>query len=251
MFARARGRERWMHKLIGYGTALVLASLSVGCMSTARVSSTMGLERSLYPGLGDLDASQIKEAFKTPIELHPPLSAGIVWLEDAAHGMTSEYSRSAILKAATTALNQPPFKAVGPLPTTVEFQRGPRSAPSLDAIRGAAAKFQHDVAFILQTGMAEESGVNPFAIGYLGLVTAPLFPGTDISVAAGAEVCAVDVRSGVMLGCGVGNSQETVRFLFPLVVSTRRGDARDRVIAQAVTAAAQDALNQVAQRIER
>jgi hypothetical protein len=107
------------------------------------------------------------------------------------------------------------------------------------------------VAFILQTGITEESGINPFAIGYVGLVTAPLFPGTDISVAAGAERCAVDVRSGVMLGCGIGRGYQEARFLFPLRASARADNLREQMVAEAVTDAASDILAQIARRVSR
>jgi hypothetical protein len=163
----------------------------------------------------------------------------------------SEYVRTGILARAVEKLKRTPFDQVASLPTTTDFQRHPDGPPSIDAIRGAAAKFQYDVAFILQTGHAQESGINPFAIGYLGLITAPLFPGTDISVAASAELCAVDVRSGVMLGCGIGRAYEEARFLFPLWVSSRADNLQERMVAQAVEDAAVDIIGQIERRISR
>jgi hypothetical protein len=202
----------------------IISSVLTGCMSRAVSPKMGGLQRSLYPGLGTLDASQIPAAFKTRVDLHPPLTAGIVWLNDSRMWgpSLSEYARAGVLKVTTDALAKPPFVAVSPLPTSVDLERGAEGAPSIDVIRGAAAKFQYDVAFVLQTGIAAESGFNPLAIGYLGIVTAPLFPGTDVSAAAGAELCAVDVRSGVMLGCSVGRGYDEARFLFLWGLSLER-----------------------------
>jgi len=237
-----------------FALLILVGCVAGGCMSSA-ASPKLGLQRSLYPGLGNLDASEIPAAFDTQVELRPPLSGGIVWLDDGGLRMygpsLSEYVRTGILERAVERLQQPPFEQVASLPTSTDFQRHADGPPSIDAIRSAAAKFQYDVAFILQTGLAQESGINPFAVGYLGLITAPFFPGTDVSVAAGAELCAVDVRSGVMLGCGIGRGYEEARFLFPLRVSSRATDLQERMVAQSVEDAAADILAQIGRRVSR
>lgn len=232
---------------------IVLSTFLAGCMSRV-ASPKIGLQRSLYPGLGDLDADQIQEAFEKSVHLKAPLAGGIVWLDDGAsmYGPSlSEYARAGILQGAVQALHVPPFNQVSVLPTTTEFRRSADGPPSIDAIRAAAAKFQYDVAFILQTGVAEDSGFNAFAIGYLGIVTAPLFPGTDINAAAGAELCAVDVRSGIMLGCGIGRSSDEDRFVFPLQTSDRTTSLRETTVAAAVAEAASAVVTQVARKTPR
>jgi hypothetical protein len=219
-----------------------------GCGSSASYPK-LALQRSLYPGIGGLDAKQIDSAFDTALTLKPPLSGGVVWLDESRGNRfgppLSEYSRAGVLEAVVAALNHPPFNLVSTLPTTVEFETDADGAPSLAAIRAAAATFQYDVAFILQTGVAQESGYNPFAIGYLGLVTAPLFPGSDVNAAAGAELCAVDVRSGIMLGCGVGKSRGEARWLFPLTTGSRAEALRDQVLSESVDRAAEQILTQI------
>lgn len=236
----------------GIVVALVLAWVA-GCMSQASYPK-IGLQRALYPGLGGLDAKGIEAALGKQLVLHPPLSAGIVWLDDrgsfAGDGL-SDYARTGILQRAVEALQQPPFARVAPLPTTMELEVARGDAPSLDAVRSAAATFQYDVAFILQSGSERSSGVNAFAIGYVPLVTAPLFPGTDVSVAAGAELCAVDVRSGIMLGCGVGRARGEDRYLFPFSVDESEAALREEIVAQAVGIAATDVVAQVGQRLQR
>jgi len=76
-----------------------------------------------------------------------------------------------------------------------------------------------------------------------------LFPGTDVSAASGAEICAVDVRSGVMLGCGVGRGYDEARFLFLWGLSGRKADLDERVVGQATTDATQQILTQISGRL--
>jgi hypothetical protein len=235
------------------GLIILLAFVS-GCMSSASYPK-IGLQRSLYPGLGSLDAKGIEAAFEKRLTLRPPLAAGIVWLDDPDIRMfgtpQSDYVRTGILERTVTALQRPPFDRVSALPTTVDLQIGADGAPSLDAVRSAAATFQYDVAFILQTGSSRATGLNWFALGYIPLITAPLFPGSDASVAAGAELCAVDVRSGIMLGCGVGRSRDEDRYLFPFTVDEHEERLREEVLTQAIAVAVSDVVGQLEQRLAR
>lgn len=243
---------RYRSKVI-LAVLVALATCLAGCMSRVGYPQ-IGLQRSLYPGLGDLDADQIQQAFEKSVQLKAPLAGGIVWLDDgaSAYGPSlSEYARAGILKGAVKALQVPPFNQVSVLPTAATFRGSANGPPSIDAIRAAAAKFQYDVAFIMQTGVAEDSGFNALAIGYLGIVTAPLFPGTDINAAAGAELCAVDVRSGVMLGCGIGRSADEDRFVLPLRTSERATSLRESMVAAAVAEAASEVVTQVARKTPR
>jgi hypothetical protein len=196
-----------------------------------------------------LDATGIAAAFAERIALTPPLSAGLVWLDEGGPGLAlSDYARTGIVEHAMAMLQQSPFTRVAVLPTTAAANSD-GGAPSLDAVRSAAAKFQYDVAFVLQTGTDLATGWNAFSVGYLGLVTAPLFPGTDLSVAAGAELCAVDVRSGIMLGCGVGRARAQDRFVFPFSVEGHAQTLRESVVSTAIGLAATDVLGQIAQRV--
>jgi len=235
--------------------SLLLIVSAAGCTSSASYPK-MSLQRSLYPGLGGLDAKGIEAAFDKRVVLRPPLSAGILWLDDDRRrafdaAPLSDYARTGILERTVTTLQRPPFDRVSALPTTTDLQIGRDGAPSLDAVRSAAAAFQYDVAFILQTGTANATGANWFALGYLGLITIPMFPGSDISVAAGAELCAVDVRTGIMLGCGVGRSRDDERYLFPLTIAEHEERLREEVLTQAILVAVSDVIGQLDQRLAR
>lgn len=235
--------------------AAVAACVATGCMGSVSYPR-MSLQRALYPGLGGLDAKGIDAAFDKQVRLRPPLSAGLLWLDDPGTrgfgaNALSDYARTGILERTLTALQRPPFDRVSALPTTTDLQIGAGHAPSLDAVRSAAAAFQYDIAFILQTGTSRAAGLNWFALGYVPLITAPLFPGSDASVAAGAELCAVDVRTGVMLGCGVGRSRDEERYLFPLTRGEHEERLREEVLAQAIAVAASDVVGQLDQRLAR
>ncbi len=107
----------------------VVACLVSGCMSRA-VSPKLGLQRALYPGLGDLDVSEISTAFGTEVRLEPPLAGGVVWLDDAGSRnwgpVLSEFSRTGILKQAIESLLHSPFGRVAALPTTTNDSKTDR-----------------------------------------------------------------------------------------------------------------------------
>lgn len=225
-----------------------------GCVSFPYAPS-LGLQRSLYPGLGDLDPSQIESALSVKVDLEPPLSAGLAWLAEAQPGALgmqeplSEYARTGVLEEAIAALRQEPFGTVTALPTIPKVSDAEPSESTIDALRSASARFQYDVALLLQSGTAEDRGFNPLALGYLGIVTAPLFPGTDIAAASSAELCAVDVRTGVMLGCARGRGEAMDRVLFLWQVDRARDRLAERTLRASVAAAAEDLRAQVSARL--
>lgn len=229
---------------------------TIGCASYPGAPS-LGLQRSLYPGLGDLDQSGIESALSRKVELTPPISAGLVWLSEAvpgspeavAHSPITEYGRTGVLEEAVAALRQEPFGTVAALPTIPKVSDAPPSNHTLDALRSASARFQYEVALLLQTGTAEDRGFNLLALGYLGLVTAPLFPGTDIAASSSAELCAIDVRTGVMLGCARGRAEEMDRLLFLWQEERARERLVERTLRSSVAAAAKDLLSQVSGRL--
>lgn len=238
-----------------FASLLALLPLIAGaCMSPMRPPS-LALERSLYPGLADAKPEEIAELLAQKVELEPPLTAGIAWLRESSAGSDSwgapltDFQRTGVLEAAIADLQKPPLASVSALPTISDGSGGSAAGSTLNGLRSAAARFQYDVAILLQTGLAESSGFNVFAIGYIGLVTVPLFPGNDFSVAASAEACAVDVRSGIMLGCGLGRASREVRFNFPWGLSSRRAQAREDCTREAVVGAAVDLRDKIAQRV--
>ncbi len=238
-------------RLVAVVSALSLA----GCMSMPMPPSP-NLHRSLYPGLGDLKPGEIGEAFDTDVQLTPPLSGGVAWLsespgaDESAAVVLSEYHRTGVVDAALAALRDEPFSNVASLPTMVSSGSAP-SAGVLDSLRSAAARFQYDVAFLLQTGAAHDRGLNVLALGYLGLITIPFIPGDDIGVASSAELCAIDVRTGVMLGCARGRGEARKRFAFRRRAIEDRQVLAEEGLREAVETAASDLLVQLLARTRR
>ncbi len=241
-------------RLLRNAALLFAAGLLPGCVGIPMFRDP-GLQRALYPGLDDLTPQEIGAAFEKEVSIRPPFTAGVAWIGGAPSDPLSEYHRTGVLEAAVAALRQDPFRMVTSIPTIpVPGSVDPRgnegpAPPTLDALRGACARFQLDVALLMQTGLARDSGYNVFAIGYLPLVTIPLFPGTDLAVSASVEICAIDVRSGVLLGCARGRCAKTKRFVFPSSEEEIKGRLSEDVLRVAVAAAAEDLRAQLTERL--
>lgn len=232
---------------------MLVAAFVSGCMSVPSAPQ-LGLQRSLFPGLTDLPPDAIASAFETRLQIRPPVSAGLAWLSERSTDWSvatlSEYQRTGVLDAGLAELSNPPFSSVTSMPTEIAEWTA-RAPTGLGSLRSAAAQFQYDVALVLQTGVADSGGLNPFAIGYLGLVTAPLFPGADIGVSAGAEICGVDVRSGIMLACARGRAVREARFVFPLSARKKRVELHEDAVKEATVSAARELRDRMAERLAR
>ena len=235
-----------------------LATLSLalsGCAARVSYPETR-LQRVVLPGLGELKDEEIRAQFEKTIEAKPPVSAGVAWLSEAPGEVrswtetpVSEYQRTGILNAALEELRQPPFSSVSVLPTvSAELSRG-APGDTVREIRSAAARFQQDVAILMQTGVSESSGMNVFAVGFIPLVTAPLFPGMDLATGASAELCAVDVKTGVMIACARGRGAAKRRFVFLTQWSAAAEEMKEKALSAAAESAARDLRAAVAARL--
>jgi hypothetical protein len=238
--------------------ARLLAVCAVsGCMSSAPPMPALNFERSVHPALESLEPAEIESAFQVRIAATAPASAGLAWVSEThltnyfgpgAH--LSDYVRKGVLDAALASLRSAPLASVASLPTVeADPYTGPDAANGFQKLRSACAHFQYDLAIVLQTAVSEQRTLNPFALGYLGLVTRPLFPGDDIAVSATAEVCALDVKSGVMLGCAHGRESGFDRYVFPLRSDSRSEALIEQMLSAAVADASSELLPQLAQRL--
>jgi hypothetical protein len=224
--------------------ALLVLSASTGCMT--RVSPPyLTLERTLLPVLG-VPPDKIAETYATEVRIRPPVSAGLAWMEAGL----DEYHRTGVLETALAELRHPPFSEVTSMPTST-VRRDRDRVDTVDALRGAAARFQRDVALLLQTGVADGSGVNLLSLAYLALVPIAFVPGNGISLGASAEICALDARSGIMLGCARGRSQRERRYVLSASVERERRELEEQALREAVAAAARDLRREVAARLAR
>ncbi len=228
----------------------------LGCASKRRPFSVQ-YEQALHPSLSDMRPELIPAALDYRWRLTPPVSAGLAWFREAPvdssgdwdHVPVSGYLRTGVLDAVLEALRDEPFMTVVPLPVVPLEEGTPLRWHTVDAVRALSARFQHDVALLLETGIVEEKRLNPFAIGYLGLITIPFFPGTDLGIRTSAEICAVEVRSGVMLACARGRAVAADRFLFPLQVGRRRHELTEEALRDSVQGAAWGLLPKLSMRV--
>lgn len=238
------------------GGFLVLALALAGC-AYVPAAPELALQRTLFPGLAGLTDEEVTTTLEKRVELEPPLSVAVVWLTErtsAAMGWgkpLGEYQRTGVLEAAVGALHRPPFYTVTTLPTVTAPAGAGDAGRTIDGVRSAAARFQSDVAILLETATAEKQGINPFAIGYLGLVTAPLFPGNDFALAASVEMCAMDVRTGVMLACTLSRATRKEKYLRPWDLDEQLDTIREDVVKEAVIDATGKLVTEVALRISR
>jgi hypothetical protein len=241
-------KNRWL--------LLTMCVIVCGCAAKARYPE-LGLQRALLPGLDNLKEDEIRAALERPIEVAPPATAGIAWLNEAPgswHGEwndtpLTEYQRTGVINATLEVLRHAPFSEVTSLPTVAAGSIGGGEGNMPLAVRSAAARFQDEIAILMQTGTAESRGLNVFALGFVGLVTAPLFPGVDLAVASSAELCAIDVRSGVMIACTRGRADERRDYLFLFQERRVREQLREGTVRAAAVAAAQDLVGAVVRRL--
>lgn len=238
------------------GLSILLAALLCGCAATVRYPE-LGLQRTLLPGLGNLEEDEIRSAFKRKIEVVPPASAGLAWLTESAgqadadaRGVSlSEFQRTGVINATLEMLRHEPFSNVTSLPTVDATAGGGAAENPVLALRSAAAHFQVEIAILMQTGSTADRGFNAFALGFIGLITAPLFPGVEVAVASSAELCAVDVRSGIMIACARGRSEGRRNYVFLTREARVRNELAESTVRDATVAAAHDLLSAVANRL--
>lgn len=238
---------------------LLIVAISVlvcGCAARAPYPE-LGLQRALLPGLDNLKDNEIRAALEQQLEVAPPATAGVAWLNEAPGGWRgewyqtplNEYQRTGVINATLDTLRHPPFSEVTSLPTVAASSAGRGDGNVLLSLRSAAAHFQDEIAILMQTGTAESRGLNVFAVGFIGLVTAPLFPAVDLAVASSAELCAVDVRSGVMIACTRGRAEGRRNYLFLSQEARAREQLRESTVRAAAVAAAQDLVGAVGRRL--
>ncbi len=222
---------------------IVLLALMAGCMIPA-APPQIGVARSLDP---EMDLVGFASPYAPELGIEPPLRAGLVWAEEGGGGGdAARKAQDRILAVALRRLRGSLFEEVAKLDNA-----GLGEPPSISSIRSVAARSGLDTALLLSTSGLTRSGWNLLALGYVGVVTAPLFPGSDVSAGATAELCAVDVRSGTVLGCGIGTAYTEDRYVFPLSVSDRRGELAESGVTRAVEGAVARMIDRIERRLGR
>ena len=192
--------------LIGVAAVVLLG----GCMSPRYYPPASG-ERVLVPDMGTLSETEMENLRKMPVAAREPAAAGIAWIVDVSAGGAAgdlpESERVALVASLATALGRAPFSSVEVLPTTAAGSGSPGDGRDLRALRSAAARFQRDVLVVVSTHRNQYDDWNPLAVTYLALLPRWFVPGNSLAVYASAEVCAVDVGSGLFLACAQGQGK--------------------------------------------
>jgi hypothetical protein len=205
-----------------------------GCMS-ARSFPTAVLSRTVFFGAeGGSDAS-VRADLQQRVILPPTPRAAILWVDEIGGSGNRavplpESERTRLLAAVTRSLEQGPFSAVVNVPTT----RVPGAGElDLNALRATAARFQADVMILLLTRHNGYDDWNVLAATYPVLLPMLFVPGHDVAAYVSAEMCALDVRTGIFLACAEGHGDDSRRF-----VTMPRRDRRLRELTVEATEAA-------------
>jgi hypothetical protein len=207
-------------------------------LSTALVSCTppkMAVRHTLFAGLERYDQAGLQAALTTPIVLPRNLRASLLWLDQATDGSASSVSeadRMRLLDDLSTALTAPPFASLSVIPTTLATDG--RGELDLDAVRSAAAHLQSDVAILVLTSATTSTEWNPLAATYPALVTLLFVPGDNLLVDVGAQACAIDVRTGLLIACAQSHASDRNRLVVPAWKASSATALNGTVTEQAV-----------------
>jgi rhombotail lipoprotein len=180
------------------------------------------MQRSLSPALQRVDDQELEKLLNTRGSLTPALRAAIAWVDGPGGSSLPDAERIELLQSMATELRQHPFVGVTILPTQPQapiVYGQTAEPPDLRQLRSGAARAQADVLILVETENEEYVDWNLLAVSYVGLVTPFFIPGDQLAVYTSAEACAIDVRSGVFLGCMQGYGEAERAMSLP----TRRG----------------------------
>jgi len=239
--------NRPIYRVLCLMLALALAALLCGCSTTAESPQLYGMrQRSVYPGLADLDERGIARMVNQRVRLPEHPSAAMIWLEEGP--VRSRYERDALLPSLTASLEGAPLAWVQAVPSALVPATGDAGVLDLRSVRSAAAHFQSDVVLLVQTAVSEQlvMGRNPIE-GLLYLLEFGFSPFRRVVATASAEVCALDVRSGVIVACGQGAGPNGGHIAFVL----SQADAQQELTREALRGAVSTAGAQLRTHLER
>lgn len=194
---------------------LSIALVTIGCASF-KSYPTNNVVYDIFPQAREMSDNERRQVLDRQVLLPSQIVVGIAWLNQRAGGFGAlpDAERGRLLSAFAERIQVAPVWRSVVLPTmpTGGYHDG-AAAADLGALQSAAARFMSDVLIILNTSTNEYVDWNPLALSYLAILPVYFFPGDDLSVYASAEACAVDVRSGVFLGCAQGQDHRERGFV--------------------------------------
>lgn len=194
---------------------LVLCVSGAGCTSFKAYPNS-NLQYQIFPQVGAVSESEMQRLLEREVLLPSQITVGIAWMNQRGGDFDAlpDAERGRLLATVADELEVAPIWRSVVLPTVpggTSYDR--EEATELAALRTVGARFMSDVLVILNTSTNEYVDWNPLALSYLAILPIYFFPGDDLSVYASVEACAVDIRSGVFLGCAQGQSSRQRSFV--------------------------------------
>lgn len=223
---------------------VALCCLTTGCTSFKRPDERA---RTLFPGLA-ADAD-VQSLYSKSVRLPVTPRVALFWLDEP--GPLPDSERTRLLHHFNRELNRPPLATVSAIPSTRTRSHTDGTGLDLDALRSAAASFQSDVLMLILTRTDAYNDWNLLSLSYLALLPMFVVPGDDLSTYVTAEACAIDVRTGVFLGCAQGNGDAARSFVTPLGRESRKRELVVSATEAALQSLPQQLSDIVVARLER
>ncbi len=210
------------------GLVLSMATM-IGCAAKGSYPANLQT-RSLLDGEATADDREVDRLLAANPRLPISPRAALVVLGPTG---LAESDRAALDDRLRAELDQPPFAAVELLPTSLTARDERNWLPTLANMRTAAARMQSDVLIVANTAADTDTGTNALSVAYFAVIPMVFVPGSEVGAWASAEACAIDVRSGLIVGCANGHGSAHDGY----VIMTNTGEVRRELARDAVAAA--------------
>lgn len=211
----------------------LLAVVSAAC--STRGYPALNGPRQLFANGEIFDDHAIAQALATTTNLPPRPRLAVVLLDGDAAGEPLDGSvREQVLEELRARLDRPPIASVSIVPTITAGAFSTDGVPSLAELRTAAARQRADVLILATLAANDYRGVNPLAMTYFAILPMFVVPGSEVATYASAEACALDVRSGLILGCRSGRGEAGTGFVAMIGMESAAREASADAARQAL-----------------
>jgi hypothetical protein len=217
-----------------HAAAALLALVLGGCAAKGNYPADLQT-RARLGGDAAADDAEIARLFAASPQLPAMPRAALLLIGSDYPSTGSDDERGTVEEQLRRGLQRSPFLSVQSLPESLAVSYTPQFGLSLAHMRAAAARMQDEVLIVVTTDVDIDTGTNLLSATYFALVPMAFVPGNEVAAWASAEACAIDVRSGLFLGCanGRGNARDGFVVPFDSEAARRRvgGEAIDRAAA--------------------
>ncbi|MDX2166942.1 MAG: hypothetical protein SF182_07765 [Deltaproteobacteria bacterium] len=226
--------------------ALLAVALCAGCAAKGSYPTRLNTRAQLGDA-GTADDAEIERLFAASPQLPAAPRAALLLIGSRYAGSVD--AEDALADRLRRRLQRSPFLSVQILPESLAVSFTPSHGLSLSHMRSAAARLQDEVLVVISTDVDVDTGTNLLSATYFALVPMAFVPGSEVGAWASAEACAIDVRSGLFLGCASGHGQARDGFVIPLNSETARRDVAREALGRAAAGLPDQIADLVAARI--